>query len=117
MMSLGLLVVLLLAACASARNHASEQSTLLKDWALSRCVGKISQSPAATDDAYKTAAAYLEKGKAGIEVYERMDALVDAYLKRSYQGALKGDYNTLKCIDLYHGPELEALAVAAAGKR
>lgn len=85
------------------------QATLLKKWALSRCLAKASADSAAGDDAAKTAAAYLEQGAAGIEIYEKLDALADSYLKREHTGSVKSNYNTMKCLDLYDSEELDRL--------
>jgi hypothetical protein len=83
---------------------------VLKKWALSRCLAKAAGESPAGDDAAKTAAAYLEMGKAGIEVYERLDELAGGYLAREYTGSVKGNYNTMKCLDLYDSDELDKLA-------
>jgi hypothetical protein len=32
-----------------------------------------------------------------------------SYLKRTYAGSVKSDYNTMKCIDLYQSADLHAL--------
>lgn len=86
------------------------QKVMLKNWVLSRCLAKAYPSEQAKDDAQLTASAYLEFGNAPIEAYEQGELLVDQYLKRSYSGSIKGPYNTMKCIDLFHGKELENLA-------
>lgn len=85
------------------------QATLLKKWALSRCLAKASANSAAGDDAAKAAAAYLERGAAGVEIYEKLDALADSYLTREYTGSVKSNYNTMKCLDLYDSEELDRL--------
>jgi hypothetical protein len=89
------------------------QAESLKNWALSRCLAKSSSCQATKTDADKSAAAYLEMGKAAIDVYDRLDRLVDAQLKRVYTGSVAGEYNTMKCIDLFRGPELDAMVKAA----
>jgi hypothetical protein len=82
---------------------------LLKKWTLSRCLAKAGADSPAGEDAAKTAAAYLERGATGIEIYEKLDALADSYLKREYAGSVKSHYNTMKCLDLYDSEELDRL--------
>jgi hypothetical protein len=86
------------------------QTVLLKNWVLSRCLAKATPSKPAKDDAQLTASAYLEFGNLPIEAYDEGESLVDQYLKRHYSGVINGNYNTMKCIDLFHGKELDALA-------
>ena len=93
------------------------QRALLKNWALSRCLAKAYASDEAKDDANKSAAAYLEFGKAPIENYAAIDTLVDAQLAQTYDGSVKGPYNTLKCIDLYNGPALDKLVRGLKGAK
>jgi hypothetical protein len=99
-------------ACAAATVDSTEnaEATLLKKWALSRCLAKASANSPAGDDAAKTAAAYLEMGTAGIEVYEKLEALASSYLGREYTGSVKSNYNTMKCLDLFDSDELDRLA-------
>jgi Type VI secretion system (T6SS), amidase immunity protein len=99
-------------ACASDPGVAAHntQAAVLKKWALSRCLAKASGDSPAGDDAAKTAAAYLEMGGAGIEAYEKLDALAGRYLERRYTGSVRSNYNTMKCLDLYDSEELDRLA-------
>lgn len=99
-------------ACASVSGGTpqSAQSGLLKKWALSRCLAKANAESPAGNDAAKAAAAYLERGSAGIEVYEKLDALAGRYLERVYTGSVQSDYNTMKCLDLYDSEELDRIA-------
>jgi hypothetical protein len=97
-----------LSACSAGRAGSYSQAESLKNWALSRCLPKASACVATKIDAEKSAAAYLEMGRAGIDVYERLDRLVDAQLRRVYTGSVAGEYNTMKCIDLFRGAELDA---------
>jgi hypothetical protein len=99
-------------ACASdpAGEAHNTQAAVLKKWALSRCLAKAGVDSPAGDDAAKTAAAYLEMGNAGIDAYEKLDALAGKYLEREYTGSVKSNYNTMKCLDLYDSAELDRLA-------
>lgn len=93
---------------------ANSQAVVLKKWALARCLAKAGGDSPAGDDAAKTAAAYLEMGTAGIEVYEKLEALALRYLQREYSGSVKSSYNTMKCLDLFESEELDELARDAA---
>lgn len=86
------------------------QKTLLKNWAVSVCLAKVAKSQEAKEDANATASAYMEFGKQPIEAYEPLRELADTYSKRVYGGAVQSEFNTMKCIDLMHSKELEALA-------
>jgi hypothetical protein len=86
------------------------QKALLKSWALSRCLGEVNTDAGAKDDANATASALLERGRQPITVYESVGALVSKYASRKYEGSVKSDFNTLKCIDLFNSRELDALA-------
>lgn len=99
-------------ACASGSAASPEgaQVTVLKKWALARCLARAGGESPAGDDAAKTAAAYLEAGVAEIDVYEKLEALAGSYLDRQYTGSVKSDYNTMKCLDLYESEELDRVA-------
>lgn len=83
------------------------QKELLKNWVLSRCLGKVYGNPSVKDDADSTASAYLEYGKQPIETYHALDKLADKYAKLKYSGAISSDFNTMKCIDLFYSKELD----------
>jgi len=86
------------------------QKALLKNWALSRCLAQVYADSTTKDDANATAAAYLEFGRQPMEAYEAATRLIDQYARRSYSGSVKSNFNTMKCIDLFHSVELERLA-------
>ena len=103
---------------AQAQAHAAEQGqtypvynysqkTLLKNWALSRCLGRVATDEKSRGDAYATASAYLEFGHQGMDVYKKLDVLIDKYAGKSYHGSIQSDFNTMKCIDLFHSKELD----------
>ncbi len=85
------------------------QKTLLKNWTLSVCLAKISKDPGAKEDANATASAYLEFGLQHIEAYDALRKLAEEYANRKYGGSIKSDFNTMKCIDLFHSKELDDL--------
>lgn len=89
------------------------QDMLLKNWALSRCLAKSYDDKTVRNDANATASAYLEYGKQSIEVYNQLDELVDKYVSLTYSGSVKYDFNTMKCIDLYHSKELQEMVLTA----
>jgi hypothetical protein len=86
------------------------QKTLLKNWALSVCLAKVAKNTELKEDANATASAYMEFGKQPIEAYDALRALAERYSQRKYSGAVQSEFNTMKCIDLLHSKELEALA-------
>ena len=102
---IGLLFAASLIAGPVAPPHPSQIQTL-KDWALARCIARGAPNPFA-DDAAKSAAALLERGEYGMEVYEAIDRLVGRALAQPYGGSVPGKYVTLKCIDLYHSMALD----------
>lgn len=94
---------------AESATQSYSQPALLQNWVLSRCLAKAYPSKAAKEDAQLTASAYLEFGNVPIEAYDEGERLVDQYLRRHYSGVIKGQYNTMKCIDLFHGREVAEL--------
>jgi hypothetical protein len=90
------------------------QRDLLKNWALSICLAKVATEPGARDDANLAASAYMEFGRQGAEAYEALHKLADQYAARHYTGSVEGEFNTMKCIDLFHSRELNSLATRLA---
>jgi hypothetical protein len=83
------------------------QKTLLKNWALSRCLGRVATDEKSRSDAYATASAYLEFGHQGKEEYDGISVLVEKYVSTPYGGSIESNFNTMKCIDLFHSKELD----------
>lgn len=111
----------LLLGAAAACTHAlaqpdssADESTLLRDWALARCLGRIQSTEDSREDAYRTASAYLERTSAPLETYEKIDALVATFASKPYSGSIPGSFNTMKCIDLYHSEALEDIVTATS---
>jgi type VI secretion system (T6SS) amidase immunity protein Tai4 len=94
----------------SGTTRTDTQAAILKKWTLARCLSHSAEQTPTGDDAAKTAAAYLEMGNVGVDVYERLDALAERYLTRTYSGSVKSPYDTMKCIDLFESDELDRLA-------
>jgi len=97
------------AAAQESQIRSYSQKTLLKNWALSRCLAQVAVGSAEKDDANATAGAYLEFGKQPLEAYEELGRLVDEYAGRAYRGSIESSFNTMKCIDLFHSRELDRL--------
>lgn len=86
------------------------QKTLLKNWALSRCLGQVYVDGKAGQDATASASAYLEFGRQPIQVYEALGVIVDKHVNKKYAGSVRSEFNTMKCIDLFHSKELDDLS-------
>ncbi|MDO5681048.1 MAG: T6SS amidase immunity protein Tai4 family protein [Pelistega sp.] len=84
-----------------------------KDSALAYCISIAYKNEAkASLDASHTAGAIDVWGQYDLEnSTTKIPALVNQYLSRTYHSKHDNDinYNLMKCIDLYHGPELEEL--------
>lgn len=94
---------------AKSMTQAYSQKTLLKNWALCVCLASVSKNQEAIDDANATASAYLEFGKQPIEAYQALKKLSEQYAKRKYAGSIQSEFNTMKCIDLFHSKDLDTL--------
>ncbi len=94
-----------------------DQKTLLKNFALSICFAQIAQDERTAKDAGSTASAYLEFGRQDLAVYEQIRALVARYLSYPYGGSVPSEFNTMKCIDLFHSKELDRLTTQAVRRR
>jgi hypothetical protein len=114
-MKTAMTVIGVLALALSQQSHAQSetdrysQKTLLKNWALSRCLGEVYTDAKTKEDAYAAASAYLEFGRQPIEVYEALSTVVNKYASRSYAGSVNSNFNTMKCIDLLNSKELDEL--------
>ncbi len=83
----------------------SEQ-ILLKNWALSRCIGQAFANEQTRQDAYNSASGYLEYGHAPIEAYDDIGKLITIFLAKKYGGSIPGTFHTMECIDLFHSKAL-----------
>jgi hypothetical protein len=91
---------------------------LLKNFALSTCVARGFADPTLQREARAAAGAYVEFGNHGPEAYAQAGRLADEFLARPYHA--KGGKTALvvmKCVDLFHSPELDALAGSDPAKR
>lgn len=85
----------------------------LKNFALSTCLARGFADPALRREAQAAAGAYVEFGSHGPDDYQHAIQLTDTFLARPYQAKnSKSDLTVMKCVDLFHSPELDALATA-----
>jgi hypothetical protein len=108
--ALAMLFMVTAALAAKDTPESYSQKILLKNWALSRCLSKAYPSEISKNDAEITAGAFLEFSKFSLDANEKAEALVDKFLAKKYDGSVKSNYNTMKCIDLFHSKELDDLA-------
>ena len=84
-----------------------------KDRALAACIATAYEGSPSGKDASQSTGAFLEWTYFDLEQEPALDALIAKYLARTYVGSPEGyadaRFELLKCIDLYHGPELEQL--------
>lgn len=85
------------------------QKDLLKNWTFSVCLAMIAKDDATKADANATASGYMEFGRQGIEAYDELRKLAEKYASLSYSGSIPSEFNTMKCIDLFHSGELDRL--------
>jgi hypothetical protein len=85
------------------------QRQLLKNWALTVCLGNVMKDPSDQKDANVSASAYLEFSRAKLEDFEKLRQLALKYAALKYSGSIKGNFNIMKCINLYHSRELNRL--------
>lgn len=95
----------------------SEQKMLMKSWALSTCFSIIAKDEETKKDAASTAAAYLENSQQDLEDFDKIGTLVEKFVAKQYGGSVKSEYNTMKCIDLFHSRELDRLVVKLVHRR
>ncbi|MDR1463524.1 MAG: type VI secretion system amidase immunity protein Tai4 [Azoarcus sp.] len=87
----------------------------LKNWVLSICFANIVKNDRdASHDAAMSAAGYFEFGNIRLEERDELIPLVKKYIAREYGGHFDtgidpAKLNTMKCIDLFHSAELDAL--------
>jgi hypothetical protein len=91
------------------RTQTYSDKDMLKNWALSRCIAAIVKDEAAREDAYATAGAYFEFAEYSLETYGKLKEIVSKYVSKKYGGSIPSEFNTMKCIDMYHGKELDEL--------
>ena len=83
--------------------------TALRNFALAACMGEIAKDKVDRDDANLSAGAYGETGSLGVEDEHAIMGLVKQFAARKYGGTVPGDFNTMKCIDLFYSQDLTRL--------
>jgi len=73
------------------------QPQIFSNWLLNRCAGKVSSDKAFTDDAFKSASAWLEASHLPVDAFSEGDRLIDDYLKMDLTGSIAGNFRMLKC--------------------
>ena len=101
---------------AEPRTDTYSQRELLKNWALCACLAAVTKDPATRDDIGATASAYLEFGRQRIEAYDELRQLARKWAGKRYGGSIPSEFNTMKCIDMYHSHELNQLVARLAPK-
>lgn len=94
---------------AVSRNNA----TNFKDRALAYCVAQAYKDSPAGQDATKTGGVFLEWTYYDLDANSEIEDLIAKYLHRDYSTPIEGyadtKFSLLKCIDMYHSAELDAL--------
>lgn len=88
------------------------QRELLKNWALSVCTAMVwdkKRVEKVADDAGAAAGGYFEYSNAPEVAFDQVRALAKKYAHLRYGGSVPGEFNTMKCIDLYHSQELDRI--------
>jgi hypothetical protein len=88
----------------------------LKNFALSACIAEGYSDGEVKKDANAAAGGYLELGHFAFEAYEEAAALGKTFLAKQYRGKHGEKLTLMKCIDLFHSPELDRLAKKYSGK-
>lgn len=77
----------------------------LKNYALAACIADAYRST----DAVAAANGYKELGSLDIEAYNAAATLGRRFLARDYPAKSGERLDLMKCVDLFHSPELDAL--------
>jgi len=88
---------------------AFRQPQIFSNWLLNRCAGKASTDKAFTDDAFKSASAWLEVSHLPVEAFSDGDKLINAYLKMNLAGSVSGNFNMMKCTLLSQSQDAKVL--------
>lgn len=84
------------------------QKAIFHNWLLSRCIGKIN-GEVLKEDAFKSAAAWLEQSRLPIDAFEQGNKLIDEGLTVNLSGSVASQYNTLKCTLISQSHEADDL--------
>ncbi|HEJ1089261.1 TPA: hypothetical protein SLP28_002239 [Serratia marcescens] len=89
--------------------NALSQEALYKNWLVSRCIGKSTDSVKTKQDAFRSAAAYLELSKLPMDAFEQGEKLAEQYANKNSQGSVQGTYHTLDCLSLQSASEANVI--------
>ncbi|WP_230469487.1 T6SS amidase immunity protein Tai4 family protein [Gibbsiella quercinecans] len=93
------------------------QETLYKNWLVSRCLSKATDSENTRQDAFRSASAYLEFSKLPMDAFDQGEELINQYLKKNTQGSVKGSYHTMECLSLLQSKEAAGIFEKYSGKQ
>jgi hypothetical protein len=86
---------------------------LLKNWALTVCMGRMMHNQEDKRDYRKSAASYFEFSNSSIEEFDMIDKVVYKYLGMPHlentKSIFSGNFDAQRCINLYRSKELERL--------
>lgn len=86
------------------RTRYSEEVTF-KNWVLAQCT-YFGTKGDAKEAAAAATQAYLEQGDLEADMYLHVTPLIHSFLARRYVHIYSADLVFMKCIDLFHSPEL-----------
>lgn len=91
----------------------------LQNYALSSCLAQVFANSPAGQDAAAAAGGYLQLGSHAAEAYTAVRQLAAEYAARTYHSKQGSQIalHTMKCIDLFHSPALQALIGQAEAER
>ncbi|MGM7649979.1 hypothetical protein C3458_01260 [Serratia marcescens] len=89
--------------------NALSQEALYKNWLVSRCIGKSTDSVKTKQDAFRSAAAYLELSELPLDAFEQGEKLAEQYVNKNNQGSVKGSYHILACLSLQSASEANVI--------
>lgn len=93
-----------------AKGISTDKQNNLESFALSHCLAQGLSESNAKKEANAAAGAYIELGNYPAEAYEETSALVKHFLSKKYESkAGNVELTVMKCIDLSHSAELEAI--------
>jgi hypothetical protein len=89
----------------------------LKNYALSSCIADGYKSQKVVNDAVAGANGYKELGNLDIDAYNEAAALARTFLSKNYMSRSNENLVIMKCIDFFHGDELNHLACKYATQK
>ncbi|MDQ2147501.1 T6SS amidase immunity protein Tai4 family protein [Alcaligenaceae bacterium C4P045] len=78
----------------------------LIDLAISHCLARAFPETPFAADAGRAAAAYVELGESGVDVYDEIGTVVERHMQSPYASKSGGSLHVLQCLDLSRSAEL-----------